>query len=197
MKLAVLDLILLAAFMAFVFGVGSSLLIFGHKAGTMTHPWQWVKQTYTLRRWLTNPVKMFIVGMLWQANFQQLALTGPTASLAGDLDYRARLALTLANLVGGAICFYGLHLRDFELSLWVELSAYISLIGTLGMWVFLVYWSVPLPNTSYGLNLTEGFVLATALIRAPEILWYKRALRRGDTNGIARMRLILGGDVGH
>src|SRR6185312_10131675 len=110
---------------------------------------------------------------------QQLALTGPTDSLVGELDYRARLYLTLANLIGACICFYGLHLKDFELSLWVEASSYISLIGSLGLWIGMVYLTVPLPNTSYGLNLTEGFVLAVTVVRIPLILRYKRALALG------------------
>jgi hypothetical protein len=196
--LAFVDVLLLAIIIGVVFGFGSAVLIFGRRTNidAFHHPWQWFKTTYTARRWLTNPIKMFVVGMLWQANFQQLALTGPVASLAGDLDYRSRLYLTLANLIGGCVCFYALHIRDFELSLWWELSAYLSLIGTLGMWITLVYLTVPLPNTSYGLNLTEAFVLAVTLIRAPEIMLYKRALRRSDAATQARLRQLLGGDIG-
>jgi hypothetical protein len=193
---ALADLLLLVGFVCLVFGFGSAMLIFrrrGHYA--LAHPWQWAKATYTLHRWLTNPFKICIVAMLWQANFQQLALTGPIASMAGDLDYQSRLLLTLANLVGACICFYSLHLRDFEMSLWIELGSYIALIGTLGLWVMLVYLTISLPNTSYGLNLTEAVIIA-ACIRAPLILIYKRALRRGDIPKQAKWRLILGGDVG-
>lgn len=190
------DLLVLVGFLCFVFGIGSTLLIFGRRSGfTLTHPWRWMRRTYTLHRWLTNPFKICIVAMLWQANFQQLALTGPIASMAGDLDYQSRLFLTLANLVGACICFYSLHLRDFEMSIWIELGSYIALIGTLGLWVTLVYLTIPLPNTSYGLNLTEAVIIG-ACIRAPLILIYKRALRRGDIPKQAKWRLILGGDVG-
>ena len=189
------DLALLLLVIGFVFGVGSALLLIrARRSGTPMRPWTWFRATYTPWRWLTNPFKVCIVAMLWQTNFQQLALSGPVASLADDLDYRSRLYLTLANLVGACICFYALHLRDFEMSLWIELSSYIALIGTLGMWVGFVYWTIPLPNTSYGLNLTEAVVMA-ACIRAPLILIYKRALRRGDEPKTAKWRLILGGDV--
>lgn len=192
---AIVDLLLLVGVVCFVFGIGSAMLIFRRRGQAFTHPWRWARQTYTLSRWLTNPFKICIVAMLWQANFQQLALTGPIASMAGDLNYQSRLLLTLTNLLGAAFCFFGLHLRDFEMSLWIELGSYIAMIGTLGLWVTLVYLTIPLPNTSYGLNLTEAVIIA-ACIRAPLILRYKRALRRGDVKKTARLRLILGGDVG-
>jgi hypothetical protein len=192
----VVDLLLLVGVVCFVFGVGSALLIFQHRGrDALAHPWRWLKSTYTLQRWLTTPLKMCVVAMLWQTNFQQLALTGPVASLAGDLDYRSRLFLTVSNLIGACICFYSLHLRDFEMSLRIELGSYIALIGTLGLWVMLVYLTIPIPNTSYGLNLTEAVIIG-ACIRAPLILRYKRALHRGDVKKTTRMRLILGGDVG-
>jgi hypothetical protein len=198
MELFTLDLVLLVGFVCAVFGFGSAVLVLWHRTNidAFHHPWHWFRTTYTATRWLTNPFKVCEVALLWQANFQQLALTGPIASMAGDLDYRSRLYLTLANLIGGGIAFYGLHLRDFEMSLWVEVCAYISLIGTLGWWVVLVYLTVPLPNTSYGLNSIEAFIIA-AFIRSALVLRYKRALRRGaDVPRIARLRLILGGDVG-
>ena len=197
MPILAADLVLLIGVICFVFGVGSALLIFGRRDNVdLRHPLRWAHTTYTMHRWLTQPFKMFTVGMLWQTNFQQLALTGPVASLTGDLDYRSRLYLTLANLIGGCICFYGLHIRDLERSLWIELGSYIALIPTLGMWVVLVYLTTQMPNTSYGLNLTEGFVLAATLVRAPEILIYKRALRKGNIPKQAKWRLILGGDLG-
>lgn len=185
--IAAVDVLLLVAIICFIFGVGSALLVAGHRT-----TWRQLRSAYTMRRWLTNPFKVCLVAMLWQANFQQLALTGPSPSVAGDLDYRGRLFLTVANLIGGCIAFVGLHLRDFEMSLWIEVSAYISLIGTLGIWITLIYLTVPLPNTSYGLNATEAFVLA-AVIRSWLILRYKLAVAKRDIPKQARLGLILGG----
>jgi hypothetical protein len=198
MHKALLDLAMLASVIGVVFTVGSAVLLLnkGANAAFRAHPITWLRSTYTLKRWLTDPFQVCIIAMLWQANFQQLALTGPSSSLAGDLDYRSRLYLTLANLVGACVCFYGLHLRDFERSLRLELGSFLALAWTLGIWVTMVYYTVTLPNTSYGLNLAEGTLIA-CVIRGVLIQRYKSSLKHGaDPRKIARLRLILGGDIG-
>jgi hypothetical protein len=98
--------------------------------------------------------------------------------------------LAAANLIGASFCFYALHMRDPDLSMTVELLGYISLTGTLTIWILLVYLQEPLPNTGFGLNLTEAFVLAS-IVRATKILKYKRAHRRGDLAGAVRLRKML------
>jgi hypothetical protein len=153
---------------------------------------RWIKSTFTLRRWLSQPFMLCGVGLLQQASIWQLVLgNSQTVMTSGELAPRSVVFLSIANLVGSTIVFYGLHLRDWEQSLSLELSGYLSMIWPLLLWVALVYLDVPLPNTSYGLNLTEGFVIASG-IRIVLILRYRWAWWRGDIEAYRKLHRTLG-----
>jgi len=179
-KQLVADLILGIGIMAAVFGVGTSIMLYGKRPapGFSRHPMVWIRGTYTFARWRVNEWQMLACGLIWQATIWQLTLSKAdikVLSCLGEVDLKSQIALTCANLVGSSLAFYALHLRDLEVSLWVELCGYMSLVGTLGIWILMVYIREPLPNTGFGLNLTEAFVLASA-IRMFKIVQYKRAL---------------------
>jgi hypothetical protein len=147
---------------------------------------------YTLQRWLSQSFMMCGVGLMQQASLWQLVLGNTQLVMTnGELHTSSAIYLSVANLVGTSIVFYALHLRDWEQSLWLELCGYAAMLWSLLLWITLVYFVVPLPNTSYGLNLTEGFVIASG-IRGVLILRYKRALRRGDVEAKVKLRLTLG-----
>lgn len=148
--------------------------------------------TFTLARWLTQSFMMCGVGLLQQASIWQLVLGNTQLVMTyGELNTTSATYLSVANLVGTSIVFFALHLRDWELALWLELCGYAAMLWSLLLWITLVYFVVPLPNTSYGLNLTEGFVIASG-IRAVLILRYKRALRRQDASTTITLRQTLG-----
>lgn len=152
----------------------------------------WLRTHFTLARWLSQSFMMCGVGLLMQASVWQLVLGNTQLVMTyGELTTTSARYLSVANLIGTAIVFYALHLRDWEQSLWVEVSGYAAMLWSLLLWVLLVYLVVPLPNTSYGLNLTEGFVIASS-IRAGLILSYKRAARRADLDRTIKLRQILG-----
>lgn len=145
-----------------------------------------------MQRWLTQSFMMCGVGLLMQASIWQLVLGNTQLVMtSGEIDPHSVPYLTFANLVGTAIVFYGLHLRNWESSLWVEVSGYASMLWSLALWILFVYLTAGLPNTSYGLNLTEGFVIAS-FIRAYLIARYKWALHRDDVPTKLRLRQILG-----
>lgn len=154
----------------------------------------WAKSTFTWHRWLTQSFMMCGVGLLQQASIWQLVLGNTQLVMTyGELNTSSATYLSVANLIGTTIVFTGLHLRDWELALLMELSGYAAMLWSLLLWITLVYFVVPLPNTSYGLNLTEGFVIASG-IRAVLILRYKWALHRHDVPRRVRLRRTLKGD---
>lgn len=153
----------------------------------------WIKSTFTLRRWLTKPFMLCGVGLLQQASIWQLVLGNSQVGMTfNELDPKSVVYLSVANLAGTSIVFYGLHLRDWEQSVRMEAAGYLAMLWSLLLWITLVYFVVPLPNTSYGLNLTEGFVIASG-IRTVLILRYEWAMRHGDMERWLALRQTLGG----
>lgn len=140
---------------------------------------RWVRRTFTLRRWSTQPWQMYPLLFLFQVSAAQVWVGVPPNAAQSVLDGDAQFALAACNLVGTLICAYGLHLRDIEIALWIELSGYASLIGSLAIFVVLVFAVFPMPNTSYGLAFAAAFVLAS-MHRAAQIAGYKCAKRRAD-----------------
>jgi hypothetical protein len=141
-------------------------------------PIRWVRNTFTMHRWGVNPFQMYALFFLLQVSLNQLVIGVPETSAQSALNTEAQIALATCTLIGCLVSAYGLHLRDVETALWIELSGYVSLAGSLGIWVYLVFVLFPLPNTSYGLAFAEAFVLFS-IHRAVQIVAYKRAKRRG------------------
>jgi len=141
-------------------------------------PIRLLRKTFTMRRWGTNPFQLYNLFLLLQVSINQIIIGVPETSAQAALSHDAQVALAICNCTGAAISAYGLHLRDFETGLWIELSGYASLAGSLGLYIVMVFLLFPLPNTSFGLALIEAFVLAS-IHRSIQIVRYKRARRRG------------------
>jgi hypothetical protein len=146
-----------------------------------------LRRTFTMRRWGNNPFQLYNLMLLLQVSVNQIVIGVPETSAQAALDHQAQVALAGCNLVGAAISAYGLHLRDFEFGLWVELSGYAALAGSLGIYITLVFLLFPMPNTSFGLALTEAFVLAS-IHRAVQIVRYKVARHRRTQIAAQRLR---------
>lgn len=129
-----------------------------------------------MHRWATNPFQLYSLFLLMQVSANQIVIGVPFGGPQEALDRQAQIALAAVNLFGAVVSAYGLHLRNLERALWVELCGYVSLVGSLGMFVYLVFVMQPLPNTSFGLALSEAFVLAS-LHRSIQIIRYKLARR--------------------
>ena len=139
-----------------------------------------MRNTFTVRRWGTNPFQLYNLLLLLQVSLWQLLIGVPPEeypTAQGSLDHRAQIALVSCNLVGTVICAYGLHLRDAETGLWIECSGYIALIGSLGIYLAVAFALFPWPTASFGLALAQAFVLAS-IHRAVQIIQYKHARRR-------------------
>lgn len=153
--------------------------------------WGWLRTTYTMRRWATQSFIVCGVGLMWQASIWQLTLGDTQIAMIGELGTQSHQPLSIATLVGTSITFHGLHLRDWEQSLWLEVAGYLATDWALVIWIVLVYTTIPLPNTSYGLNLTEGFAIANS-IRLFWVLRYKWATHHHSEKQF-RLRRIIGG----
>lgn len=126
---------------------------------------RWVRRWFTAhltpRRWNRNPYQMWMItAMMWvsinQINF--LPVTGAVA----DLARQSQLWLACCNLLGGVITMAGLHLRDRDLGHWIELCGSFALVGSMGLYVWLVMTVDDFsPAVSFGLGLGQAFVLAS------------------------------------
>lgn len=140
-------------------------------------PLRLLRNTFTMHRWSTNPFQMYSLFLLMQVSLNQILIGVPFNGPQEALDRDAQIALAACNLLGSLISAYGLHLRNLERAMWVELCGYISLAGSLAIYVYLVFIMQPLPNTSFGLALTEAFTFAS-IHRSIQIIRHKRARRR-------------------
>lgn len=147
-----------------------------------------LRHTFTMHRWAVNPWQLYTLFMLMQVSLNQIVIGVPYNGPQESLDRTAQIALAACNFLGSVICAYGVHLRDAEDGQLFELSGYLSLCGSLGIYVYLVFTMQPLPNTSFGLALSEAFLFAS-VHRSVQIAfarwtWPHRVLalvaRRGD-----------------
>jgi hypothetical protein len=145
----------------FVVAVLFSLIVFGHGTFPYRHPVQWARSIGTIRRWVQNPFQMWSIAMLTQTSIVQLLVGITNPNPMAYMDIGSQAALSWCNLIGSSICTYGLYLREEKLSQLIEMAGYLSLAGSVAVYIWLVYWTQPLPNSSFGLNLSEAFVFAS------------------------------------
>lgn len=140
-------------------------------------PLRWLRHAFTMHRWRTDPFQLYSLFLLLQVSANQIVIGVPENGPQALLERDAQIALAVCNLVGALICAVGLHLRDVKLGQLIELFGYVSLVGSLGIYVYLVFVIQPLPNTSFGLALSEAFVLASfhrSIVIACERRWPHR-----------------------
>lgn len=132
---------------------------------------------FTVRRWAVNPFQMYCLSFLVAAATAQITLGATPSSVQADLDVKTLLALAVCNVAGGAIALFGLHLRELEAALWVELWGYVCLVFVMGIYLMMLADQRINVSASYGFALSEAFVFA-AIHRSVQILLYKRATRK-------------------
>lgn len=152
-----------------------------------------LRDAFTMHRWRTNPFQLYSLFLLLQVSLNQIVIGVPFGGPQEALDRDAQIVLAACNFIGALICAVGLHMRDVKLGQLIELFGYVSLAGSLGIYVYLVFVIQPLPNTSFGLALSEAFVLASfhrAIVIACDRRWphriagfVRRTARRGRHPG--------------
>lgn len=131
-------------------------------------------------RWRSNPFQLFeTTGLLVWSSLQLARGVTPNTVLDTQIDLQAQQLVSATNLLGAIICLVGLHMRDLSSALWVEVIGYVSLIGSLGIWIWLAAEKTGPLNTSYGYGLAIAFTLAS-VFRTIQIFLFKRAERRAE-----------------
>lgn len=164
-----------------VFVIG---LLYGHRAVLYSNK-------FTGTRWGLNPFQLYSVTFLMMVSLAQVIIGVSPGSVQAMFDKQAQVSLALANMVGAITCLVGLHMRDLEQGLWVELWGYVSLTATMTFYVSqIVVANLGIPVATLGFTLSEAFVLAS-LHRAIQIGTYKWALLRGNYEAIDRLKPLL------
>lgn len=139
-----------------------------------------MRREFAVNRWRSNPFQLFGTFMLGLWSLLQLVV-GVTKDTVFDtqIDEQAAQFVSATNLLGAIICLVGLHMRDLASALWIEVIGYISLIGSLCVYIWLVAQKTGPFNTAYGYGLAIAFAGAS-LIRSVQIFLFKRAERRAE-----------------
>lgn len=138
---------------------------------------RWWTKNFTLHRWALNPFQMYDISFLMAVAIAQIQLGATPGSVQADMDRHTLMALATCNMVGAGIALLGLHRRDLEDALWIELCGYLCLIFVLGYYVLLLSIHQVNTNASYGFAFSEAFVYA-AIHRSAQIWLYKRARKK-------------------
>jgi hypothetical protein len=141
----------------------------------------WLRREFTVARWWSNPFQVCATMFLGLWSVLQLtAGVTPGGVFDTQIDLHAQQFVSSTNLLGALVCFTGLHMRDLETALWVEVIGYVSLIGSLCIYIGLVATSTSWYNSGYGYGLAIAFCLGST-IRSYQIFALKRAERRAHT----------------
>jgi hypothetical protein len=146
---------------------------------------------FTGTRWALNPFQLYCVTFLLLVSMAQVVIGVSPGSVQATFDKGTQLSLAGANMVGALACLVGLHLRDLEMGLWIELWAYFSLTATMAFYAFqIVATNHGVPIATLGFALSEAFVFAS-LHRAIQIAAYKWALLRGNFAAQERLKPLV------
>jgi len=155
------------------------------------NPYRWARDVLTLNRWNTNPFQMYDLALLMAFSLAQIIFGFSEKSIqVTELDATTGYWIAFANLVGGTIAMCGLLLKDLETSVLLEFWGYLSLIGTMGIYVGLLIFTREFPNTTYALGLSEAFVLAGSH-RMVQLVKYWRAKKKHDALTLALNEKII------
>jgi hypothetical protein len=160
-------------------------LLYGHRAVLYA-------DAFTGARWGTHPFQMYPITFLMLVSISQVVIGVSPATVQAKLEPGAVLSIAGANLIGGTVTMIGLHLKDVEQGLWLEICGYASLTLTLIVYIGLASRQVNAPVATIGLALSEGFLFAS-FQRALQIILYKCALYRRQPVRADKYRVALTG----
>lgn len=140
---------------------------------------KWLRKEFTFMRWRYDPFQLMATASLGIWSLLQLTVgVTPGGPFDTQIDHHAQVFVSSSNLLGAIICMTGLHMRDLDSALWVEVIGYISLIGTLVLYVQIVESTTSSwYNSGYGYGLTIAFC-AGAIVRTWQIFALKKAQRK-------------------
>lgn len=145
---------------------------------------------FTGDRWNTNPYQLWSVTMIMIASLGGIIIGVAPSSVFTEVERPVALQLALVNFMGAAVVMYGLHLKNKDVGLNLELSGGFSLVATLGWYCTSVLQHQLLASTTLGFAAIEAATFAT-LHRSIQILTKKWAENRGRPRLASRMSQAL------
>lgn len=141
---------------------------------------------FTGARWNTNPYQLYGTLFLMIASTAQIIIGVVPSSVFTEVERPVAAQLALINFMGGAVVMFGLHLKNKELGINLEMSGAISLVATIAWYCVEVIHRNTLAGTTLGFALNEAFLFAT-FHRATQIATMKWARWRDKPRLEARM----------
>lgn len=138
------------------------------------------------KRWNTNPYQLWATLFLMIVSMSQMIIGVAPTSVFTEVEHPVAFQAATVNFLGAAIVMFGLHLRNQDRGLSLELAGTISLVGTLGWYISLVLHKEDLAGTTLGFGLVEAYLFAT-LHRSIQIVVLKVARHSGNESLERRM----------
>lgn len=121
------------------------------------------------QRWNTNPYQLWATLFLMLVSLSQMIIGAAPASVFTEVERPVAFQVATVNFLGASVVMFGLHLRNQDRGLLLELAGTVSLVATLGWYASLVLHKENLAGTTLGFGLVEAFLFAT-LHRTIQIL---------------------------
>lgn len=138
---------------------------------------QFIRENFTWTRWRTDAFQMYFTAFLMLVSTAQLGLGAAPQSSQYHLEDATQNAVAFCCLWGVLIVMLGLHLKDVETGLWIEMSGYLCIFFVLSLSVYLQFTTQTLAFTTHSFAFDQAFVYA-ALQRSIQVWLYKRTRRR-------------------
>lgn len=145
---------------------------------------------FTGKRWASNPYQLWATTFLMTASIAQIIIGVVPSSVFTEVERPVAVQLALINFMGGAVVMFGLHLRNKDLGMNLELCGACSLTATLAWYGAETIHHSVLAGTTLGFALVEAFLFGT-LHRAIQIAILKYAKWKGKPGMENKMRKAL------
>lgn len=143
---------------------------------------------FTGARWTSNPYQLWGTTLLMTASISQIVIGVSPSSVFTEIGHPVALQLAIGNFIGCIIIMFGLHLKDEDLAMNLEVSGAFSLVVTVGWYCWTVLHHQPLASTTLGLAMPEAFLFAT-FHRCLQIVTLRWAARTGRTELEERLKI--------
>lgn len=137
-------------------------------------------------RWATNPYQLWSTLLLMVVSLSQAIVQVAPTNVLSQIEHPVALQVIVANFLGAAVVMFGLHMRDKEYGINLELAGAISLLTTMVTYLILVISKQNISSLTFNFGLTLAFVLGT-LHRCSQIMVLKWARWQGKQHLERRM----------
>lgn len=112
-------------------------------------------------RWNTNPYQLWATAFLVVVSLSQVIIGVAPGTIFTEIERPVQLTVAIANLIGSTVVIIGLHLRNKEVGIQLELLGAITLVATMAWYCYNTLHRQTLASTTLGFGLAEAFVFGT------------------------------------